>query len=217
MKTYVSYLRVSTNEQGASGLGIEAQRTAVADYAKRTDGTIIAEFVEVESGSKRARPVLVQSIAQGRAAGATLLIAKLDRLGRNVAFVSSLMESGVEFVAADAPYANNLMLHILSAFAEHEREMISQRTKEALQAAKARGVRLGRNGAELARKNRDEAMAAAEPLRSTVRQAQASGRQTLAEIADALNRAGMRTRQNASWSPGTVHRLLKRLNGLSAA
>ena len=180
MKQYVTYLRVSTSEQGASGLGIEAQRTAVADYAKRTDGTIIAEFVEVESGSKKARPVLVQSIAQSRACGATLLIAKLDRLGRNVAFVSSLMESGVEFVAADAPYANKLMLHILSAFAEHEREMISQRTREALRAAKARGVQLGRNGVVLARKNRTEALSAAEDMREAVESIGSPGRRTLA-------------------------------------
>lgn len=213
MKTYVSYLRVSTNEQGASGLGIEAQRSAVADYVKRTDGRIITEFVEVESGGKKARPVLVQSIAQSRAEGATLLIAKLDRLGRNVAFVSSLMESGVDFVAADAPYANKLMLHILSAFAEHEREMISQRTRDALRAAKARGVQLGRNGVVLARKNRDDAWAAAEPLRAFIARAREAGCHTLAQTADALNNAGMRTRQNAAWSPGTVHRLLRRLNG----
>lgn len=211
MKTYVSYLRVSTNELGASGLGIEAQRTAVAEYAKRTGGTIIAEHVEVESGSKKARPVLVQSIARSRGCGATLLIAKLDRLGRNVAFVSSLMESGVDFVAAVAPYANKLMLHILSAFAEHEREMISQRTRDALKAAKARGVLLGSNGAVLAKKNREEAHAAAEPLRAAVELAKGTGHRTLAEIAGALNSAGMRTRQNAAWSPGTTHRLLKRL------
>lgn len=211
MRNYISYLRVSTNEQGASGLGIEAQRAAVADYVRRSEGNIVAEFVEVESGGKKARPVLVQSIAQCRKEGATLLIAKLDRLGRNVAFVSSLMESGAEFVAADAPYANKLMIHILSAFAEHEREMISQRTREALQAAKARGVRLGVNGVALARKNQDEARAAAEPLRAAVAQVIDSGGRTLVEIACALNRAGLRTRQNAAWSPGTVQRLLKRL------
>ena len=211
MKTYVSYLRVSTNEQGASGLGIEAQRATVADYVKRTDGTIIAEFVEVESGAKKARPVLVQSIAQARTEGATLLIAKLDRLGRNVAFVSSLMESGVEFVAADAPYANKLMLHILSAFAEHEREMISQRTRDALQAAKARGVCLGANGAVLAQRHRLAARSYAEGMRLSVEQALGQGGNTLAAIAGRLNEDGLMTRNGAHWSVGTTARLLDRL------
>lgn len=211
MKKYVSYLRVSTTRQGASGLGIEAQRAAVADYLKRSDGQLLAEFVEVESGSKKARPVLVQSIAQCRCEGATLLIAKLDRLGRNVAFVSSLMEGGVEFVAADAPYANKLMIHILSAFAEHERELISQRTRDALAAAKARGVLLGVNGARLADKHRSEASAFAETFRPAVDDAIRSGARTLAAVSDALNGAGLRTRQNAEWSAGTTHRLLRRL------
>lgn len=211
MKTYVSYLRVSTNEQGASGLGIEAQRATVADYVKRTDGTIIAEFVEVESGAKKARPVLVQSIAQARTEGATLLIAKLDRLGRNVAFVSSLMESGVEFVAADAPYANKLMLHILSAFAEHEREMISQRTRDALQAAKARGVRLGANGAVLAQRHRLAARNFAEGMRCSAERAMEQGDNTLAAIARRLNEDGLMTRNGARWSVGTTARLLDRL------
>ena len=211
MKTFVSYLRVSTNEQGASGLGIEAQRATVADYVKRTDGMIIAEFVEVESGAKKARPVLVQSIAQARTEGATLLIAKLDRLGRNVAFVSSLMESGVEFVAADAPYANKLMLHILSAFAEHEREMISQRTRDALKAAKARGVCLGVNGAVLAQRHRLAARSYAEGMRLSVEQALGQGGNTLAAIAGRLNEDGLMTRNGARWSVGTTARLLDRL------
>lgn len=212
MTKYVSYLRVSTQRQGHSGLGLEAQRAAVEQFLLPTGGAVLQEFVEVESGSRRARPILVQSIALCRKKGATLLIAKLDRLARNVAFVSSLMEGGVEFVAADAPYANRLMIHILAAFAEHERELISQRTKEALQASKARGVQLGKNGAVLARKNRNDALAAAEPFRAAVGQALNSGHRTLSEIADALNQAGLRTRQNAAWSPGTIHRLLKRLD-----
>ena len=150
MTKYVSYLRVSTQRQGQSGLGVEAQRAAVDQFLTASGGTLVAEFVEVESGSGKARPILVQSIALAKKSGATLLIAKLDRLARNVAFVSSLMEGGVEFVAADAPYANRLMIHILAAFAEHERAMISERTKAALAAAKARGVVLGANGANLA-------------------------------------------------------------------
>jgi DNA invertase Pin-like site-specific DNA recombinase len=134
MANYISYLRVSTQRQGASGLGIDAQRTAVNDYLRSIGGSLIQEYIEVESGSTKNRPVLVLSIAHCKRDKATLLIAKLDRLARNVAFVSSLMEGGVEFLAVDAPYANRLMIHILAAFAEHEREQISERTRNALAA-----------------------------------------------------------------------------------
>lgn len=212
MPKFVSYLRVSTTRQGHSGLGVEAQREAVSSYLASVGGELIAEYVEVESGGKKARPVLVQSIAQSRREGATLLIAKLDRLARNVAFVSSLMESGVEFVAADAPYANKLMIHILSAFAEYEREQISQRTRDALQAAKARGIRLGVNGAALAEKNKQEALASAETIRPSVEKAIESGCRTLVAISGTLNKAGLRTRRGSEWAPGTTQRLLLRLN-----
>ena len=211
MTKYVSYLRVSTQRQGQSGLGVEAQRAAVDQFLASSHGTLVAEYVEVESGSGKARPILVQSIAQSRKAGATLLIAKLDRLARNVAFVSSLMESGVEFVAADAPYANRLMIHILAAFAEHERLLISDRTKAALAAAKARGVSLGQNGGLLAKRNRMAAVAFAQSLAPAVEAANYSGAKTLLEVASELNSAGFRTRGGAAWSPGTVHRLLRRL------
>jgi len=202
---------VSTQRQGQSGLGIEAQRAAVDRFLASSGGTLIAEYVEVESGGKKARPVLVQSIALARKSNATLLIAKLDRLGRNVAFVSSLMESGVDFVAADMPCANRLMIHILAAFAEHERSLISERTKAALAAAKARGVRLGQNGAVLAEQHQAEALAFAMGLKSEVQAAYASGAQTISEVADELNSGGFRTRRGVLWSPGTVHRLLGRL------
>jgi DNA invertase Pin-like site-specific DNA recombinase len=211
MPEYISYLRVSTQRQGQSGLGIEAQRTAVDQFLCHSGGTLLHEFVEVESGSRRARPVLVQSIAQCRASGATLLIARLDRLGRNVAFVSSLMESGIEFVAVDAPYANRLMLHILAAFAEHERTLISERTKAALAAARARGVRLGANGTHLAAQNRRSAMEYAEALRPAVKRALSAGPRTLLEFCTALNSAGHRTREGALWRPSTAVRLLHRL------
>lgn len=205
MRKYVSYLRVSTTRQGESGLGIEAQRNAVTDYLSRSGGQLIAEYVEVESGSKKARPILVNSISHARQNGSVLLIAKLDRLGRNVAFVSSLMESGVEFLAVDAPYANRLMIHILSAFAEHERELISQRTKDALRAAKARGVKLGVNGAILAARNRDGALEHAALMRGSVESAVRSGATTLAGLSIALNRDGFRTRAGALWQVGTTH------------
>lgn len=211
MAEYVSYLRVSTQRQGQSGLGIEAQRAAVERFLASSRGTLIAEYVEVESGGRKARPVLVQSIAQSRKAGATLLIAKLDRLARNVAFVSSLMESGVDFVAADAPYANRLMIHILAAFAEHERTLISDRTKAALAAAKARGVILGRHGKLLAKQNHMAALAFAKGLGDAVEAANKSGAKTLSDMAIKLNSSGFRTRDGAPWAPGTVHRLLGRL------
>lgn len=211
-KQFVSYLRVSTQRQGASGLGLEAQRAAVDQFIHNSDGIRIAEMVEIESGSRNARPILVQSIALCRRNRATLLIAKLDRLARNVAFVSSLMESGVEFVAADAPYANRLMIHILAAFAEHEREMISQRTKLALNAAKARGARLGENGRKLALQNQAEALLFAEALEPAVRQAIGLGAKTLNQIASVLNERGHLTREGSNWSPGTTQRLLARLN-----
>lgn len=208
---FVVYLRVSTNRQGASGLGLQAQRTAVENYVRSVGGVALAELVEIESGTKNSRPVLVQSISLCRKEKATLLIAKLDRLARNVAFISSLMEGGVEFVAADAPYANKLMLHILAAFAEHERELISQRTKSALAAARARGVQLGKNGHRLAAANRSEAINFAKTIEGAVRAAIDEGANTLASIAAVLNSRGFLTREGYAWSAGTTHRLIRRL------
>lgn len=157
MKKYVSYYRVSTSRQGDSGLGLEAQRQAVLTYLNGGEWEIIEEFVEIESGKRNDRPKLAEAIAACKKHKATLIIAKLDRLARNVHFISGLMESGVEFIAVDTPFANRLMLHLLAAFAEHEREMISQRTKSALAVAKAKGTRLGVNGKKLAEQHKAEA------------------------------------------------------------
>jgi len=140
-----------------------------------------------------------------------LVLARLDRLARNVAFVSALMETGVEFVAVDAPFANKLLVHILAAFAEHERTLISDRTKAALAAAKARGVQLGANGRRLAAKHRAEAQQFAEETRLGIEIAFRNGAQTLAQIAESLNTGGWKTREGCSHSPGSVHRILKRL------
>jgi DNA invertase Pin-like site-specific DNA recombinase len=142
VQNFLTYLRVSTDKQGVFGLGMEAQRQAVTRYAEGR-GTILAEYVEVETGKRSDRPQLMAALAECRRYRATLIIAKLDRLARNVHFISGLMNSDVEFVAVDMPTANRLTIHILAAVAEHEREMISQRTKAALAAAKARGVKLG--------------------------------------------------------------------------
>lgn len=141
---YISYLRVSTQKQGSDGLGIDAQRRSINDFLNGGEWKILDEFVEVESGKRDDnRPKLNDALAACKRKKAKLVIAKLDRLSRNVAFIANLMESGVEFVAVDSPYANKLTIHILAAMAEHEREMISKRTKEALKAAKARGIKLG--------------------------------------------------------------------------
>ena len=210
-RTFVAYLRVSTARQGVSGLGLEAQREAVTRYVEQAGGMIIDEVVEVESGKLKDRPGLLAALASCRRKSATLVIARLDRLARNVAFVSSLMDGGVEFVAVDAPYANRLMLHILAAFAEHERDMVSARTKAALQAAKARGVKLGVNGARLATVRKAEALAFAQQLNPVVEAAKAAGCTTLGQVSDYLNGCGWRTREGSEWCPATTRRVLVRL------
>jgi DNA invertase Pin-like site-specific DNA recombinase len=155
---FIAYYRVSTDRQGRSGLGLEAQRAAVGRYLAGIGGILMAEHTEVETGRRNDRPELAKALAACRKHKARLVIAKLDRLSRNVAFIATMMDAGVEFVACDNPHATRLTLHILAAVAEHEREMISARTKAALQAAKARGVRLGRNAERLASANRATAL-----------------------------------------------------------
>lgn len=206
MEKFVSYLRVSTNRQGVSGLGLDAQRQTVTSYLASNAGELLQEFVEVESGARSCRPILDAALDACRQNKATLVIAKLDRLARNVAFISQLMETRVEFVACDAPYANRLMLHIMSAFAEHEREQISLRTKAALAAAKAKGVRLGTHGQILAAQNRKAAIDFAESLRSQFEELFLDRNRTLTSVADELNRRGFSTRQGGSWTATQVSR-----------
>lgn len=210
-KRFISYLRVSTTRQGQSGLGLEAQREQVEAYIRRTGGELVAEYIEVESGKIHDRPVLVKSISHCKKAGATLAIAKLDRLARSVAFIASLMEAGTDFVAVDMPSANALMLHLMAAFAEHERSEISARTKAALAAAKARGVVLGTNGKVLAKRYRAEAFDWAITLSGPVATARATGAVTIRDVARELNLAGHRTRTGALWATSTTKRLLDRL------
>lgn len=208
---FCSYLRVSTRRQGQSGLGLEAQRKAVERYLGEVGGELVEEFVEVETGKADNRPVLKGALARCKQLKATLVIAKLDRISRNVAFIANLMNSGVEFRAVDAPYANRFMLHILAAVAEHEREQISARTKAALAAAKARGVQLGRHGRVLADQNRARAQVFARTLRPKLAEVLVNRPKTLAEIAAGLNERNMRSPEGGRWYPASVSRLLSRL------
>lgn len=208
---FCSYLRVSTRRQGQSGLGLEAQRETVLRYMRETDGELLEEFVEVETGRADDRPVLRAALARCKQLKATLVIAKLDRISRNVAFIAGLMNSGVEFRALDAPYANRFMLHILAAVAEHEREQISARTKAALAAAKARGVQLGRHGQVLADQNRARAREFARSLSPELAEVLLERPNTFLEIANGLNARDVRSAEGSRWYPATVARLLSRL------
>ena len=209
-RQFVAYYRVSTGRQGRSGLGLDAQREAVLRHLSGYAGELIGEFCEVESGRRCDRPQLVAAIAASKKGKATLIIAKLDRLARNVHFISGLLESGVDFVAADNPHANKLMVHLLAAFAEHEREQISQRTKDALAAAKLRGIRLGRNGAErLAPAYRAEAMERARQLAPLLAELKGTGMSARQMSAELTNR-GIPTPKGAGWHTQTVIRMLDR-------
>lgn len=210
-KKLVGYYRVSTHKQGQSGLGMEAQQEQVRRYAESIGGTLLAEHVEVESGTRSARPILAQALADCRRRKAVLIIAKLDRLARNVSFISSLLDSKVEFVCCDVPHADRMLLQMLSVFAEHEARMISERTKAALTAAKARGVILGSYGKHLAAEHKAKATEFALTMSNMIADLKAGGRTTLAAMADALNTAGHPTREGGKWTPMTVQRVVKRL------
>jgi DNA invertase Pin-like site-specific DNA recombinase len=216
---FVAYYRVSTQRQGRSGLGLEAQQTAVGDYLNGGDWRLVAEVTEVESGKRSDRPKLAEALKLCRLHGATLIIAKLDRLARNVAFISNLMESGVDFHAVDFPQANRLTVHILAAVAEHEAKVISERTKAALAAAKRRGVKLGgyrgttisramrRASAEAVAKRAD---ARAADLMPTIAELQAAGATSLRAVAAGLNERGIPTARGGKWSAVQVQRVLDR-------
>jgi DNA invertase Pin-like site-specific DNA recombinase len=219
---FVAYLRVSTARQGRSGLGLEAQREAVKQLVSNRSGRIIApEFVEVESGKRNDRPELAKALNRCRTTGATLAIAKLDRLGRNAAFLFTLRDSGVHFIAADLPDANTLTIGVMIAMAQYERELISKRTKDALAAAKARGQKLGghREGSANIAKYRSlgvqaaqrEADRALEPLADELRSMRAE-RLSLRVIAARLNDQEITTpRHGKNWTAMAVKRALDRL------
>ena len=207
---FIAYYRVSTDRQGRSGLGLEAQRAAVVRYLAGIGGILLAEHTEVETGRRNDRPELQKALAACRKHKARLVIAKLDRLSRNVAFIATMMDAGVEFVACDNPHATRLTLHILAAVAEHEREMISARTKAALQAAKARGVRLGRNAERLAPANHAAALDHANQIKDVLVELAASG-MSARQIAAELTARGIRTARGGHWHPQNVIRAMQRV------
>lgn len=186
---YIAYYRVSRESQGKSGLGLEAQQQAVKHCLNGGGWELLDEHIEVESGKRSInRPKLQEALKACKKHKATLIIAKLDRLARNVHFISGLMESNVEFIAVDNPHANRLMLHMLAAFSEHEREQISIRTKEALAAAKARGVALGKHGKILSQANKQAANDFALALKPIIQDIRERGITTLRATCDELNR-----------------------------
>lgn len=219
MGNYVAYLRQSTTKQEKSGLGIEAQRNIIHSFVK--EGLIIAEFVETESGKKSDRPKLQEALALCRKTNSILIVAKLDRLSRNVAFTSKLLESDVEIIFCDFPQANRLILHIISSIAEYEANLISQRTRQSLKAKKERGVKLGKSE-NLMKKhskaiehsnqtNRTKAqnnvnnMRAVALLRSMVKE-----ELTLSQMTIRLNEQGFVTSKGCKFQIVQVQRLIQR-------
>jgi DNA invertase Pin-like site-specific DNA recombinase len=229
MAKLIAYFRVSTHKQGRDGLGMDGQRTAVETYARQHGMSIVASYTEVESGKRSDRPELAKALAHARRSKATLVVAKLDRLSRNVAFLSALMDSDVDFIAIDNPHANRLTLHILAAVAEAEAKAISERTKAALAAARARGVVFGSARPDYWTPERRESWIAglhqARQRSIVTRQAKAravyadllpsiqeqrKAGETLQAIADRLNTDGHTTSRGCQWSPQQVRQVLQR-------
>lgn len=218
---FITYYRVSTQRQGVSGLGLDAQRDAVRQYLNGGSWEVVGEFVEIESGRKSddQRPQLAAALAACKKHGAVLLVAKLDRLARNVHFVSGLMQAGVKFVAVDLPEANDLTIHVMAAFAEHEAKRISQRTKDALAAARARGAVLGAAGSANLRRNVEqrqrEADVFAQKLRGVIGGMLARGL-TQRMMVTELNSLGVKAAKGGSWSLGQLQRVMKRIDAIVA-
>jgi DNA invertase Pin-like site-specific DNA recombinase len=223
MDRIVAYERVSTARQGTSGLGLEAQRQAIEAFAAARRATILDRFTEVESGRNPDRPELARALHLAKVTGAVLVIAKLDRLSRNAAFLLTVRDSGVKFAAADMPEANDLTVGIMALVAQQEREAISRRTKEALAVARVRGVKLGnpngaaalrracKGGAALRAAVSANADAHARDLAPVIADIRANGATSLRAIAAELNGRGMRTRRGGRWHVSNVRNLLARL------
>lgn len=219
----VAYYRVSTTAQGRSGLGLEAQRDAVARFCEGRACDVLGEYVEVESGKRNDRPELTKALHHAKVTGATLVVAKMDRLSRNAAFLLTLRDSGAKLVAADNADVNDMTVGILAVIAEEERKAISARTKAALQAAKARNVRLGNpNGAEALRRAGRGNVAALKAIRSAadqhaadlapvIQHLQSEGHRSLRQLASALNDRHFQTPRGGAWHPTSVKNLLTRI------
>ena len=209
----VTYTRVSTKRQGQSGLGLEAQEAAIQNYIQEQSADVVGGFVEIESGKKSNRVELAKAIALAKKTKSKLVVAKLDRLARNVHFISGLLQSKVDFVALDFPEANTFTIQIMAALAEQEARLISERTKAALAAAKRRGVILGAHGRKLADENIASADKWAASISDSLLSVIASCRKkTLQNVANKLNRKGITTRTGKTFAPTTVMNLMKRLD-----
>ena len=210
---YIAYYRVSTNKQKNSGLGLSDQKVQVANYVKSTDGNLISEYEDVESGSKNDRYSLVKALEHCSLTNSILIIAKLDRLSRNVAFLAQLLESHVSFVCCDNPHANKLTIHILAAVAEEERRLISQRTKAALAQAKLNGVKLGTNN--LPTSNSHTALRARKSKTQLanifnlkiLNRLEVKSSLSYRQQADFLNGCNITTRQGFKWHANSVKRI----------
>jgi DNA invertase Pin-like site-specific DNA recombinase len=220
MTPIITYARVSTALQGRSGLGLEAQREAMRRFAEAHGFAIAHEHVEVETGkgadALERRPMLREALTEARKAKCPILVAKLDRLSRDVHFISGLMVQRVPFIVAElGKDVDPFMLHVYAALAEQERRLISRRTKEALRAAKARGKKLGRHGKvqgpKLAKANKKAADEAAEALRGTVEELRSDGFTTVRALADEMNKRGITTASGSRWHATSVQRLVTRL------
>lgn len=215
---YVAYYRVSTDKQGKSGLGLESQQASVASFIEKRGGKLLEAFTEVESGKRSDRPKLDKALRRCLLTGATLVIAKLDRLSRDIAFIANLQKSKVEFLCVDMPEANTLTIGMMAVLAQYEREMISERTKAGLAAAKRRGVKLGNPNLHLVRPNNTvnataqasaNAKARNEQVRELITEIEAEqGRaMTTRELAKALNTAGYKTARGKLFSSAQVSRI----------
>lgn len=220
----IRYYRVSTAQQGRSGLGLEAQEAAVDNFCSSRECRTLGTYTEIESGKKNNRPKLMEAIHHAKMTNSTLIVAKFDRLTRDVEFMASLMKSKVKFQAADMPDANNFTIHIMVAVAEQERLMISARTKAALAAAKARGVVLGNpHGAQALQRSgkgntaaietiKDNANTFAKDMADIIMDIQGSGLTTLRAIAQELNDREYMTPRGSTWQANSVRQLLNRIN-----
>ncbi|SLN75355.1 recombinase family protein [Roseisalinus antarcticus] len=221
---FVAYERVSTARQGASGLGLEAQRQTIETFAKQRGAVVLDRFTEVESGKVADRPELTKALHLAKVTGATLVIAKLDRLSHNAAFLLTLQGSGVRFLACDMPEANDLTVGIMALVAQQEREAISRRTREALAVAKARGVKLGnpngaaalqragKGGAALRTRVADNANRFAADLAEVLADIRAGGATSLRAIAAELTMRGIQTRRGGTWRVSNVRNLIGRVD-----